>query len=450
MRSKLRLFIIALCCLLLAAVASMHSAQAQEKSYSFSGRAFADLYRGTENNRETFQQLSASLWLQGDARLSEPLSARAIYQGDFFEGQNSRLTGDRGGTHLRNRLREGYVEYFRKGWQLRAGKQIIPWGKSDGINPTDFLSAKESDFLNHDSEVTRVGGVSLLASFTPRQGNSPWNFTAVIQPVFPEATYLLPPTALPAGVTLIETQTPQGSVKNTEYAGKVAYTGEGWDGSLSYFYGFDHRAELIKISHAVLSPTDLRIRLSRAFHRIRAVGADASFSRGDWIYRAESAYSVTENHEGNNPLITPSHWSTVLGAERPLGSRFRVNGQLVSRYFPRYTDPRQARGPDAVSTLINQRIAAANALLQQYQQKWETAATLRVGYTAELTGFTAEVLFYRSLNQNDYYLRPLVSFALAESLRAYLGYDHYGGSQGRSLGSLQSYNAVFTELKYLF
>lgn len=421
-----------------------------DPALTLSGRAFAGLYRGTENTKQTFQQLSASLWLQGDARLSEPLRARAIYQGDFIEGANSRLTGDRSGTHLRNRLREGYLEYFQNGWQLRVGKQIIPWGKSDGINPTDFFSAKESNFLHHDSEVTRVGGVSLLSSFTPNLGSAPWSFTAVIQPIFPEASYLVPPSALPTGVTLSEAMAPERSFRNTELAGKMAYSGESWDSSLTYFYGFDHRPELTKISHTLLSPTDLRIRLGRAFHRIRAFGMDASLSQGHWVYRLESAYTITENDRGENPLITPTHLDSVIGAERPLGERFRVHGQFVSRFFPRHRDPRQATGADAISTRINQQIAAANALLQQYQSKWETAATLRVGYTQELIGLSAELLLYKSLNESDYYLRPLVSYALAESLRAYLGYDFYGGSTNRPLGSLQSYNAVFAELKYSF
>jgi hypothetical protein len=433
--------------------AEQSGGEAVYPEWSFSGRAFADLYLPTREKRgKSLLQQNTSLWLQGDAKLSEPLSARAIYQGDFFEGKESRLTGDRPGTHLRNKLREGYIEYFRNGVQVRAGKQIIPWGKSDGINPTDYLSAKESNFLNHDSEVTRVGGVSLLLGLTPNKGSSPWSHTLVVQPIFPESDYLVPPTALPSGVTLEEKRTPERNLKNTEFALKSAYAGEGWDASLSYFHGFDHRPEFAEVSHTLISPTAAAVRLTRLFHRVNAAGGDASYSRGDWIYRLESAYTWTENNEGTNPLITPSHWDAVLGAERPIGERFRVQGQFISRLFPKFTEPRQAGGADAISTQINRQVAAANALLQQYQDKWDTASTLRGSYSSETGVFTAEMLWYQGLDYGDYYLQPLVSYGLMESMsmRLYLGADHYGGPSDRSVGSLQSYNAIFTEVKFTF
>ncbi|MGZ3649979.1 MAG: hypothetical protein ACXVB9_05735 [Bdellovibrionota bacterium] len=418
-------------------------------AFSISGRAFEDLYLPTKvHTGDTFEQQNTSLWLQGDGKFSSALSARAIYQGDFFG--SARLTGDRSGVHLRNRLREGFAEYFQNGLQLRAGKQIIPWGKSDGINPTDFLSAKQSNFLNHDSEVSRAGGVSLLASLTPGSGASPLNFTAVIQPVFPESDYLVPPAALPAGVTLTGTDHPESNAKNTEAAGKVSYAGEGWDSSVSYFHGYDHQPVFAELSHAAVSPTLVTLRAHRIFQRLNAAGADASYSSGALIYRLETAYFWTENNDGLNPMKTPSHWDAVAGLERPLWEKFRLQGQLISRLFPRYTDPQLTTGADPVSAAINREVATTNALLQQYQHRWNTASTLRASYSLTDPNFTAEMLWYQGFNDGDYYLRPMVSYALKEFLNLTLGYDHYGGPTDKSIGSLQSYNAVFTELKATF
>jgi hypothetical protein len=414
-----------------------------------SGRAFEDLYLPTKSHTgQTFEQSSTSLWLQGDARASSAFVARAVYQGDLFA--NARLTGDRSGTHLRNRLREGWAEYFANGLEIRAGKQIIPWGKSDGINPTDFLSAHESSFLNHDAEVTRVGGVDLLVNFTPDSGASPWSLTAVAQPIFPAGDYLVPPAALPAGVSLRGTDDPDRTARNWEAAGKLAYAGSGWDFSASYFHGFDHHPIFSELSHVTISPLATFVNVHRIFERENAVGADASLSSGSWILRAESAYHFTQNDSGANPLLTPSHWDLVAGAERPFAEKFRVQAQFVSRYFPSWQDPNSMLGADAVSTVINREIAGANALLQQYQHKWGTASTLRVSYTLEDPSFTAEVLWYEGLNDGDYYLRPMVSYGFLDFLRVYLGLDQYGGPADKSVGSLQSYNAIFAELKAVF
>ena len=429
-------------------------AEEGESPLRLSGEASADAYLPTrESMGKSFTQLHSFLELQGDARVSESVSARAVYQGDFFEGKNSRLTGNRGGTHLEHELKEGWIEYFRNGWQLRAGKLVIPWGKSDGVNPTDFLSAKESNILSHDSERYRKGGLALLTSFTPGAGASNWNYTLVVQPRFPESDYLVPPVALPRGIILEEKQRPGMRLENTELAGKMAYTGEGWDASFSGFYGWNHKPEFTKLTHSVV-PTALgplvNVRATRVYHRVKALGADASYSRGDWVYRLETAYTFTENNDGKDPTITPSNWTSVLGAERPFLEKFRVQGQLISRLFPRYTSPGDASGPDLVSAQINRQIAAANALLHQYQERWETAATLRTSYSHEELGFTAELLYYQSLNGGDWYLQPLLSYALMESMKIYLGADHYGGPGSRSLGSLRTYNSVFTELLYRF
>ena len=37
-------------------------------------------------------------------------------------------------------LREGYVEISRSLWEMRVGRQIIPWGRGDEINPTDVFT----------------------------------------------------------------------------------------------------------------------------------------------------------------------------------------------------------------------------------------------------------------------------------------------------------------------
>lgn len=428
-------------CVCLLAISSL----AAESSYQLSGRAFADAYYPTHTSPDyTFQQLSASLWLQGDAHLSEALSARAIYQDDFFEGHDVRMTGDRSGTHLRNQLREGYAEYFENGWQVRAGKQIISWGKSDGINPTDFFSAKESSYLNHDAEVTRVAGLGILTSFTLDKGSSPWNITAVVQPVFPKSDNLIPPKAIPAGVSLLPTQKPDGvNIKDTEYALKLAYAGSSWDGSLSYFNGWDHSPQFAIDSYAPIT-------LTRAFRPVHAIGCDASVSTENYVYRFETAYVWTDNNDGKNPLITPTHWDAVLGAEHPMGETLRWNLQFVSRYFPRYTPADRAEGTTPLIAQINQQVAAANALVQQYQDRWITATALRGAYTNDESGVGAELLIYKTLIDDTFLLKPLLSYKLAESTRAYLGADIYGGSSSKSLGAMQTYNSIFTEIKYVF
>lgn len=138
-----------------------------------SGRLFTDIYFPATNlDTSGYLQSSATLWLQGDPRLGEYGSAHFVLSGDQIEN-NSVSAFDGSGAQFLITLREGYVTYARNGWEFRMGQQIIPWGKSDAINPTDFLTAKNYTIFNPDEEVRRVGAVSLWLTWTPDHGNSP-------------------------------------------------------------------------------------------------------------------------------------------------------------------------------------------------------------------------------------------------------------------------------------
>ena len=47
--------------------------------------------------------------------------------------------------------------YKTESFRLKAGRQITSWGKSDGLNPTDFLSGKRNLLLVTEDSLTRRG-----------------------------------------------------------------------------------------------------------------------------------------------------------------------------------------------------------------------------------------------------------------------------------------------------
>jgi len=155
-----------------------------------SGKAFA--YLRAPLDGDSFQQVSASLWLHARPELSEISYARFELALDAFDAT---IGGDR---RLRASLREAYVALRTAGWLLRVGQQIIPWGSSDVINPTDFLTARDQTYFAADPEQARVGAVSVLVA----KAWSAVEITAVATPRSPVSTLLIPASALPPGVTL--------------------------------------------------------------------------------------------------------------------------------------------------------------------------------------------------------------------------------------------------------
>jgi len=61
-------------------------------------------------------------------------------------------------------LDEVYIDLYLGSFDFRLGKQIIVWGKADGINPTDNITPWDfSDFL--DTEDERIGVFALKANY---------------------------------------------------------------------------------------------------------------------------------------------------------------------------------------------------------------------------------------------------------------------------------------------
>jgi hypothetical protein len=233
---------------------------------------------------------------------------------------------------------------------------------------------------------------------------------------------------------------PAQTLGHSETALKAAYNGQGWDASLLVFRGYNHLPEF-ELTSVTGTPPALTANVSQVFHRIKAMGGDGSYTAGAWIFRLETAYVWTENNDGSNPMIQPSRWDSVLGVERPLGDDFRIQLQGVYRYIPAFTDPALATQPQ---------IAQANALLLGYQFKSRPGATFRVAYSNERNGIDAELFMVGNFVGGDYLIRPKGSYHWTESLTTTLGLDYYGGPADRPLGSLQPFNSLFLEAKYVF
>lgn len=388
------------------------------------GKTFAYV-RGPLDGGE-FQQVSASIWLNARPRFSDTASASFELA---FDGVQASLTGE---EELRIALREAYVSLRKRGWLLRAGQQILPWGASDVINPTDFLTARDLRFFVVDNEQSRKGALSLLfAHATPR-----FEVKLVATPRFVGSNVLVPSAALPAGVSLAEPAPIEADMKDTELAAKLKLSGRGWDIALLAFRGWNHTPEL-----ELVSATDTEIVLRHTHRRIVAGGLDGSASVGKFVFRAEGSYVIPlDNTEGEDISRLPPMAFAVIGVERPLGDRLRVQAQLIGRHYPYWRDPADEMDP----------VAATNALFLDYQDQRRPSATLRVAYQSEEGRLEAEIFGAMNFLGNDFLVRPLLGWRPVETVTLQVGVDVYGGPDDRPLGALNPFSGAFGQVSYTF
>jgi hypothetical protein len=328
---------------------------------------------------------------------------------------------------------------------VRIGQQIIPWGNADAINPSDLLTARDYTFFSADPEANRLGVLSARVSWSPVT----WlNVVLVGTPITPASTLLLPAALVPAGVVLHSFQAPPVTMENAEGAARVAVSGHGWDLAVLGFRGWNHTPELEPNGVESNGTIDVGLGL----HRYHAAGAEASASVADWVLRAETAYVITDNPQGTNPLIQPTHWDSVVGLERSgFDGHLRVQAQGITRYHPSYEPSSSAVGPSALATVADAAIAQANAVLENYVTQLRVAATLRVAYSALDDKIGLEVFALANLNDgHDFLVRPLVTYRPTDALRFEAGAEIYGGPATSPLGALSDYSGAFLQATYEF
>lgn len=437
-RSLLTVFVLAL---------SSGNSLAEESDTSLTGRVYTDhyfpVYPSTTYTSGVFQS-SVSAWLDFQATPFQNTTLHMVGQGDAF----LRSLSEPNKSSFSGRLREGFFGYQGESVEFRIGQQIIPWGKSDGVNPTDYFTAKDYTQLNPDDEVRRIGAPSVMLNFTPKKGASPFNFIGVFQAVYPQSKLLIPDQAIPTGVQFQKyALAPTAFQQNTiEFGGKISYLQNQYDLSISAFRGMNHFAQYVyDIPTNQINPQHIQQTV---------VGGDLSFTAGDYVIRAETAYFIPDRGPENTDLyglVQPSHWDSVAGVERTFFDDLHTQVQFLFRYHVGYLNPSLYATASPVLTQIQQSVARSNALLLNFQRQSNLGATFRIGYSSEDSPWTADLFLVGYFSEgNDYLLRPQVSYQLIENLRLLAGGDFYGGDESRPLGALKNNSDLFFEARYLF
>jgi len=371
-------------------------------------------YYGASRNLDGKNDVgTGALWLKSVPSLGSNASMQIegwVRNDDSFQGLTQR------------KLREGYLNLTTGDADWRIGKQIIVWGRADGINPTDNLTPRNYTLLTPETDDQRLGAAAAKMNYHFSEAT----LTAIWLPRFAPSVYPIP--AQP-GVSFSEAmpQAGQGALKLDHSGGEA-------DWSVSYFNGFDQTPDL-----QIAAPTNL-VLLHR---RIRVLGMDGATTAGRYGLRAEAAYTWTDN-AANDPLVKQPFLYAVLGGDRTFGDNFNINLQY---YFRRVTG---YQNPQAIANPMLQAVAMQGAILSNQLTRFQYGFTLRVSnkwFNETLEGEFAAVA---SMTNGDFMLRPKLVYAFNDQIKATLGADVYRGGSNTFFGRLRNNSSVFAEMKYSF
>ncbi|MHA2284196.1 MAG: DUF1302 family protein [Promethearchaeota archaeon] len=353
-------------------------------------------------------------------------------------------------TRDRIYLDETYLNLYLGSFDIRVGKQIYAWGRADGINPTDNLTAWDfTDILDIEDE--RLGLISTRVDCY--FGN--WILETVLAPTFnpsvlpgidshwfPELPAEIPNPQFPltghstlqASYTLTPPVLPEKSLKNTQYAVKLSGIYWGWDFSFSWFDGFNDLPAFHTKTIIDSEFTSAEIILQPQYHRRRAIGADVATTVGSIGMRGETAYYLTEDWNGTDAAIDDPYLQYVLGVDYTFRDLLPNKDLFVLLQWVQ-----EVQIPD------RNIIYGITDLNHVFRKSLMGKADLSFG---EYTKITFEDIF--NVETEDWWVQLGFEKSIVDGVNLYAFIDLLDGPQDSFFGTFKDNRRVQVKLKYNF
>jgi hypothetical protein len=367
--------------------------------------------------------IGAALQLKAFPSLTERIDGK-------LEVRSSSSNVGKGAT-TRTSVLEGYATVHFANADLRLGKQIVPWGRADGINPTDNLTPRDYTVLLPFEDDQRFGATAAKLDLFVSQEHT---LTFFATPVFEPAKAPVPATA-----GRVVRHEPAHTLSNTHGGVRLNKVGEGFDWSLSYFRGFSLLPGVQLIEAGLAAPT-LRLH----YDRISVLGADFARNYGRFGLRGEIAYVDTGDDTGTVPSTRNPYLHWIIGVDRTFFANLNVNLQFFQRRVRKHrdlqtwTDPAERNTAMLNAIIDGQRNAVTDGISFRVSNKWFND-TLEV-----------EVFAVGHLTRGDGLVRPLVTYAFNDRWKGTVGAEIYRGGSDTQYGSLEENRGAFAELRYGF
>ena len=353
-------------------------------------------------------------------------------------------------------MREAYAEVLTNVGEFRFGKQIVSWGATDGNNPTDNINPYDMYYLFIPGTERKKG--TLMASANLYLGN--YHLEAVFTPVFQPSRLPLNEPDFPVfedapfNPEIISENRPDREMANAEVGARVSRQMSMADMSMSFFTGYDR---MFSPQFPSGSPPYTSPPTALTYYRTSVLGADLVSFVGDWAVRAEGAYFLTEDKEGNSSLIRNPYLQYVLQMDRTddkssymlqyLGTYItRLDGDSVAIPLPpgspvpfvEYSEEDFEREQLPARMGMPFAVVAQNAIM----------ATASRSFADQRYEIRASTLY--DLDNGGWMIGGGVTITLEDAFDVELGLTQLGGKSESRLYQLRDFSHLSLSIKYSF
>ncbi|NIM19358.1 MAG: hypothetical protein GTO51_03155 [Candidatus Latescibacteria bacterium] len=417
---------------------TLGAAISQRTAFELNGYLRGDFYAGKVPNEDKAEMKS------GYSELSLKFRIRRQDLGDAFAEVRFRWGHEFGEKIDEVGIREVYVSTYVGRFDFRLGRQIVVWGRADGFNPTDNITP-EDPLVRSPNEDDRREGNFIIRSYFNYQ---PLRIEAIWVPIYEASVLPTSILSLPPGITFMAPDFPGANLENNSFALKTNLELASFDGSLSYFNGYNPSPGIGIVAKRV-TPTGIEIDIMPRAYRLHVLGADFSTSLLRSIgLRGEFAYGMPFDDWESAYYIPNPDLQYVIGIDKEFDGTFSIILQYVGRHVFDFID---LAPPASPTEIPEHQIAFRNRLITFQRDEVIHAVSFRPEVKLMYETLSLEILGLYSFTTEELVLRPQAAYDIADALTFAVGGEIYSGPEDTLYGSLDSQlSAFFVELKSSF
>ena len=364
-------------------------------------------------------------------------------------------------------IKEAFVEYTGRKWEISAGQKIIKWGRADFTNPTSKLNPQNYISRSPDREDMDMGNLLSSLKWYPSEFI---NFQAVVVPLYRSSVLLIDPIPLPDNVIINQLDKIVTDKEMTSYGLKTDLHFRGIDLSASWFEGYDPipGASLRSFSIDLSNPAPVTTTtIQMTPYKTRVIGFDFESTLGIVGIRGEAAWLTPVLSYKTHEFIPLPEVKWVTGMDFSSGT-WRITGEYSGKYIfdfiPAPAEPVLASEPDYnrlaellsvpgfdIEAYVRQQVGAFNRLYNYQLKKLYHSAAGRVE-TEFVYGKVLPSLFTMyNFTSHDLLVIPEIKLKPSDGLTITAGAEFYSGKKGSLFDLIDEFmSCVYIGLKVDF
>ena len=427
----------------------------KESPFQLSGYGRGVLYTGTYESPSLPEIRSG----YGEAALK--INAFSGMRGKLFSEIRFRSGYEYNEQINQFQLREAYADLYLGNFDLRAGQQIIAWGRADGINPTNNLTPQDYFVRSPEPDDIRMGNFLVRGRYTIK---SRIRLEGIWVPVYRHSVYRFDLFDMPDFVNFADPYNPGAALKNGSFAGKVEFLFDRFDGSVSWFSGYDPMPGIEAGPLPETPGENPSIDMYARPFRQQTVGFDFSFGLGSFGVRGEAAYREPDARYKGEIFVPNRDLRYVLGIDRSFrGFSMMVmySGQYVFDFeemqmlesFPEI-EPEMLQQPAVwgmLGPVMDQQLAGFNRVIFDQTKEIMHSLAARPAISLFHDVLDLEIFGLYNFSTKEWTLLPRLSWSVSDNLKLGIGGQYFEGPPNTRYDLIAPvFNGGFMELRYTF